>query len=169
VFHRPLPAALFALGLLTTVAPVSSSAAGLPFNLHAKQVFNARHAVNPTLKPVPDLFLPAYFTRPIPAPTKRLTFRQVPGQAKKQPLNYVFISDNATGDLSIYDEATLTLQAQGPGLAGWGVAADKKGHVCWGTLYATIACGVCRSARGLGPDLFARGDRRRSLWADVHQ
>ena len=59
----------------------------------------------------------------------------------KKALNYVFTSDGGTGDINIYDEASLTLLGQGAGFGGWGVAADKKGHVCWGTFSGTIACG----------------------------
>ena len=59
----------------------------------------------------------------------------------KKGLNYIFTSDSGTGDINIYDEATLTLIGQGAGFGGWGVAADKKGHVCWGTSSRTVACG----------------------------
>jgi hypothetical protein len=69
-----------------------------------------------------------------------IKFDQAKIDAKKA-LNYVFTSDGGTGDINIYDEASLTLLGQGAGYGGYGVAADKKGHVCWGTFSGTIACG----------------------------
>jgi hypothetical protein len=102
-------------------------------------------ATNPP-EPVPrEFMLPSVSRSPGVRPSF-IAFKQEVRTGKKAPLNYVFTSDWITADINIYDEATLTLLGQGVGYGGWGVAADAKGHVCWGRTSGTIACGSVTAA-----------------------
>ena len=141
--RRLLPAAIAALGFFATLAGRSDAAQMPPtirpagaqaFGAHTLRPFGAQRFGKTAPMPVPQQFMHADLGRPIPPAHALIARPQGGGFAKKAALDYIFTSDNATGDVNVYDEATLTLQAQGFGLAGWGVAADKKGHICWGTL-----------------------------------
>lgn len=92
--------------------------------------------------PVPERLSIARLARPIGAPPSPITIAHESGALMKVPYPYLFASDNYTGDVDIYDATLDFIAERAPAQGGWGVAADREGHVCWGTFNGTIACGL---------------------------